>query len=164
MSERVFEHFMAFYLICGIIGLISAVVMGFVCRYIVKNKNYPPERNHGFLWGFFLGLIGLVVCAVKPNYFDTYEGRGGQPFDPNNPYNYPPRQGFNGVPPYSSQNFGGQQYGGRQYGQQYGGQPQYGTPQNAQSGQSQGQWQCSCGNMNDASSNFCSICGTRRMY
>ena len=46
-------------------GLIVAVILGFVSRNIVKNKNYPDASNHGFAWGFWLGIIGcLMVCAL----------------------------------------------------------------------------------------------------
>ena len=51
------------------------IIWGFICRSIVASKNYPEELNHGFAWGFFLNLIGLIVCACTPNYFQTYSGR-----------------------------------------------------------------------------------------
>ena len=74
----------------AIAGALSVgVVFGLVCRTVLRNKGYPPQLNHGFLWGFFLGLIGLVVCLLKQPYFDGQSnmyGRGnfgnayGQPF------------------------------------------------------------------------------------
>ena len=41
--------------------LIPACICGAVSRYISKNKGYEG----GFAWGFFLGLIGIVVVASK---------------------------------------------------------------------------------------------------
>ena len=56
-------------------SLAGFIIFGAICRSIVSSKQYPNERNHGFAWGFWLGFIGLIVCACKPNYFDTAEGR-----------------------------------------------------------------------------------------
>lgn len=72
-----------------IVLLIYCCIWGAVCNAIVSSKNYPPERNHGFAWGFWLGLIGLIVCACKPNYFETYEGRQNIP---NNSMSYDARK------------------------------------------------------------------------
>lgn len=30
-------------------------------------KVYEPRENKGFRWGFWLGFIGLTVCAAKPS-------------------------------------------------------------------------------------------------
>ena len=79
----------------GAIALISVrIALGLVCRAVLRDKGYPPQLNHGFLWGFFLGLIGLVVCMIKQPFFNGqgnmygngyygngYYGNGyGQPF------------------------------------------------------------------------------------
>lgn len=56
-------------------GLVGCIVFGLICRAIVKSKGYEGSDNHGFAWGFWLGIIGLIVCACKPNYLDTYNGR-----------------------------------------------------------------------------------------
>ena len=48
-----------------------SVIFGAVCSSIVAKKGYPKEKNHGFLWGFFLGVIGLIVCACKSEYSET---------------------------------------------------------------------------------------------
>lgn len=152
LNEYLDGKLTALYIALSIVGIIVAIVLGFVSRNIVKNKNYPDELNHGFAWGFWLGLIGLIVCLTKPNYFETIQGRNGQPFNPNmmnmnNPYGYPP-QGQNGVPPYGNQQYGTPMQDPNQFGAQ----------------QQQGGWQCTCGKMNDSDSNFCSICGSRRMF
>ena len=55
--------------------LVWGVIWGVICKSIVKSKGYPDDENSGFWWGFLLGLLGLIVCAVKPNYLDTYKGR-----------------------------------------------------------------------------------------
>ena len=49
-------------------GLIQALILGFVCDRIVSGKGYPRNENHGFLWGFLLSVIGVIVCACKPAY------------------------------------------------------------------------------------------------
>lgn len=46
--------------------LITFGIIGFVCEHIVKEKGYSEDENNGFVWGFFLGIIGIIVCAVKP--------------------------------------------------------------------------------------------------
>lgn len=47
--------------------LVYSLIFGFASRSVVKSKGYPSNENHGFAWGFWLGWIGLIVCAVKPN-------------------------------------------------------------------------------------------------
>ena len=54
--------------------LIFGGIMGFICYSVVKSKGYPEEQNNGLHWGFWLGIIGLIVCACKPTYYDTEEG------------------------------------------------------------------------------------------
>lgn len=125
----------AFLVVPAVIALISAVGFGIACRAIVKGKGYPPEMNRGFLWGFFLGLIGLIVCAVKPVY-----GQMNQFY-------------YNGQPMNGGQY--GQPYGSQQFGDQYS-QP-YGQNFSGQDG-----WYCSCGAQNTEGSNFCRICGMKK--
>lgn len=57
--------------------IIFGVIWGFACRAIVKGKGYPDAYNHGFAWGFWLGLIGLIVCACKSDYY--YKGEYNNP-------------------------------------------------------------------------------------
>lgn len=52
-------------LICGLSILAVCLIFGFVGRAIVKSKGYEYD-NHGFAWGFWLGIIGVIVCAGKP--------------------------------------------------------------------------------------------------
>lgn len=96
--------YMSGYLIGYLFGvIIFGVIWGLVSRAVVKSKGYPDELNKGFLWGFFLGWIGLIVCAVKPP-FQQYQ----QQF---NPYMQNP---------YMQQNPYGQPYQQNPYGQPYG--------------------------------------------
>ncbi len=41
--------------------LISALIFGFIAKAIASGKG----QEGGFWWGFFLGIIGLIVVAVK---------------------------------------------------------------------------------------------------
>lgn len=51
-------------IVCG--SLAECLIMGGVCHAIVSAKGYHGDENYGFLWGFFLSLIGLIVCCAKP--------------------------------------------------------------------------------------------------
>lgn len=56
------------YWVGRIIGsLIGGVIFGFICKKVCESKGYYGSDNKGFLWGFFLGWIGLIVCACKKN-------------------------------------------------------------------------------------------------
>ena len=140
------KHFYTAMAVIAVLGIAAAVGFGIACRAIVRGKGYPDEMNHGFLWGFFLGFIGLIVCAVKPPYglppaggYQTYYYNG---------------QPMNGQPPYGQPYDPNRPYGGQQ-GQAYYGQPPY--PQQPPAG-----WQCSCGAVNPPNTNFCGICGSPR--
>ena len=43
--------------------LISSLVFGFITRYIAQSKGY----DGGFWWGFFLGIIGVLVVGFRPD-------------------------------------------------------------------------------------------------
>ena len=43
--------------------LVQGLIFGFITRAIADSKGY----DGGFWWGFFLGLLGLIVVAVRPN-------------------------------------------------------------------------------------------------
>ena len=45
-----------------------ALIVGAVCGGIAYNLAWKKNRSglEGFLWGFFLGVIGLVVVALLP--------------------------------------------------------------------------------------------------
>lgn len=62
------------YFIGSLIGTtIMCVVFGFISRYINESKGY----DGGFAWGFWLGVIGIIVVACKqpvPRY-DYYAPR-----------------------------------------------------------------------------------------
>ncbi len=42
--------------------IITGLIFGFVTKYMNENKGYEG----GFWWGFFLGIIGIIVIACKP--------------------------------------------------------------------------------------------------
>lgn len=49
--------------------LLLALIVGAVCGGIAYNLAWKKNRSgiEGFLWGFFLGVIGLVVVALLPS-------------------------------------------------------------------------------------------------
>ena len=42
--------------------MIVAVIFGFVTKAINNSRG----REGGFWWGFFLGIIGIIIVAVRP--------------------------------------------------------------------------------------------------
>lgn len=42
--------------------LIVSVIFGLVTQYINNSRG----RYGGFWWGFFLGVIGIIIVAVRP--------------------------------------------------------------------------------------------------
>ena len=66
--------------------LINGVIFGVITRYLSKNKGY----DGGFAWGFFLGIIGLLVVGFKPalNVQGTTSSQN-QPSYLDTPYNKP---------------------------------------------------------------------------
>ncbi len=45
------------------LGLISAVIYGFATQKIIEKKGY---YENWFWWGFFFGIIALIMAAVRP--------------------------------------------------------------------------------------------------
>lgn len=43
--------------------IIQGCIFGAIARYISSNKGY----DGGFAWGFFLGIIGLLVVGLRPD-------------------------------------------------------------------------------------------------
>lgn len=50
-----------FFIIYGIVLIGVCVVMGLISKHINENKGYYG----GFAWGFFLGIIGIIVVACR---------------------------------------------------------------------------------------------------
>ena len=50
------------YIIWFIIWMIYAFICGIVAKHISKERRI----SGGFWWGFFLGVIGIIVVAVRP--------------------------------------------------------------------------------------------------
>lgn len=42
--------------------LIFAIIFGFIAKHISSGRG----MEGGFWWGFFLGIIGIIVVAVRP--------------------------------------------------------------------------------------------------
>ena len=80
-----------------IFGFILTFVLGFVCMSIMKKKGYDMPAAW-FCCGFFLGVIGLVICLVmqdKTKQMPPYNNgqypnqQYGQPYQPQQPYMQP---------------------------------------------------------------------------
>ena len=49
-------------LILLIVSLLVHIVMGLISRRVTHNRG----RRGGFWWGFCLGVVGIIVAAVRP--------------------------------------------------------------------------------------------------
>lgn len=49
--------------------LINGIVFGAITRYVANTKGY----DGGFWWGFFLGIVGLLVVGFRPNISQVQE-------------------------------------------------------------------------------------------
>ena len=68
-----------------VIGI--AIVFGLITKHMNENKGYTG----GFAWGFFLGLIGIIVVACKTD-LRTYPQNNTPAYSQNNAPSYaPPR-------------------------------------------------------------------------
>ncbi len=50
-----------------IIVTVQAVIFGFATKIVIENKGYS---ENWFWWGFFFGLIALIVACAKPQNID----------------------------------------------------------------------------------------------
>ena len=48
-----------------VIQLLISVLMGLIAKGIAKKRGMKGE---GFCWGFFLGVIGIIVIRCCPKY------------------------------------------------------------------------------------------------
>lgn len=46
--------------------IIGLIICGFITKEINSNKGYQG----GFAWGFFLGIVGIIIVAVRPYHPD----------------------------------------------------------------------------------------------
>ncbi len=51
------------------VAIIQGLTWGFIAQVVSENKGYED----GFFWGFFLGIIGLIVVACKPDNNSSYD-------------------------------------------------------------------------------------------
>ena len=47
------------------IAIVAAAIFGLIGRYVAKEKN--RDVAEGFIGGFFLGPIGIIIVALLPN-------------------------------------------------------------------------------------------------
>ena len=50
------------------VAIIQGLIWGFVAQVVSENKGYED----GFFWFFFLGIIGIIVVACKPDNNSSY--------------------------------------------------------------------------------------------
>ncbi len=48
-------------------ALVVNIILMIVFGLITKNINTKKGYDGGFAWGFFLGIIGIIVVAVRSN-------------------------------------------------------------------------------------------------
>ena len=49
------------------VSVIGALIIGVICGFICLGISSSRGMKGGYWWGFFLGIIGEIVVAVKPN-------------------------------------------------------------------------------------------------
>ncbi len=47
--------------------LIGAIIEGLICGFVAKKIGENKGYDNQFWWGFWLGVIGVIVVAVKPD-------------------------------------------------------------------------------------------------
>lgn len=134
--------------------IIWGIIWGAVCRITMSNKGY--DSAGWFFCGFFLGLIGLIICACQPSKQIQY---GANPYSANQ-YNY------NNTPNYgsrsttvckscgatnSSSSFHCQSCGAK-----------LSPAVSARNTGKEGSWKCLCGAKNFAYENACHRCGASK--
>lgn len=51
-----------------VVALVIMLICGGIAKAIIDSKGYPEDENHGFAWGFWLTIIGIIICSLKPDY------------------------------------------------------------------------------------------------
>ena len=46
--------------------LIGCLIGMCICGLVTKQINENRGKEGGFAWGFFLGVIGIIIVAVRP--------------------------------------------------------------------------------------------------
>ena len=61
-----------------VIVIAQAIIFGFATKIVIENKGYD---DNWFWWGFFFGLIALIVACAKPQNIDysSFTTRPSQP-------------------------------------------------------------------------------------
>ena len=68
------------------ITLLAAIVFGYIGKYIAKEKN--RDKTEGFLFGFFLSILGLIIIGLLP----TKELQEETKLKANDPIKFKPHQ------------------------------------------------------------------------
>jgi len=46
--------------------LFGILVVSVICGFITKNINESKGYDGGFAWGLLLGIIGILIVAIRP--------------------------------------------------------------------------------------------------
>lgn len=76
-----------------VLFLIPEIICGCITSSINQNKGY----DGGFWWGFFLGILGIIVVACRPFNANQMEDYYGYPTN-YGPYNHPNNAPYNNYP------------------------------------------------------------------
>ena len=70
-----------------IIIIVQAIIFGFATKIVIENKGYD---DNWFWWGFFFGLIALIVACAKPQNIDytAYDSKPAKPTYTSHPSSY----------------------------------------------------------------------------
>ena len=61
-----------------IIIAVIHIICGNLSKKIIRAKNYPENMNHGFAWGFFLGILGFIICLFKKKQPKRYPSKSNR--------------------------------------------------------------------------------------
>ena len=60
----------------GLFWIMGSLVCAVVCGIITAKINESKGYDGGFLWGFFLGVIGIIIVAVRSDNHNYYNNMG----------------------------------------------------------------------------------------
>lgn len=71
VAEEVAEEFAGVAIVTVLVSIAISLGIAIVCGVISKKINESKGRRGGFAWGFFLGVIGIIVVACRSDLNQT---------------------------------------------------------------------------------------------